>query len=247
MSNEPQSKSFTEKAQDKAQHTAQTVGDKTQEASDKAQDYVAREADKRSGQAGHWMQKTGRDLHDTSKSLREKGDPTMAGLIDAAASGLETYGSRIQDMDAGEIRDELAGFIRDNVWAVAAGTLFVGLAASRVLRVSAEAAAHDRGGREQRSRQTLRDVSYGGQGDDQGSYGGQVPGEGYSGLGSGGQGSGGQGYGREGGHYERPQYERPGAAEGSVRSPREASDQRLTPDSEDVGGPGDVPNVGWGR
>ena len=79
MSNEPQSKSFTEKAQDKAQHTAQTVGDKTQEASDKAQDYVAREADKRSGQAGHWMQKTGRDLHDTSKSLRERAIPPWRG------------------------------------------------------------------------------------------------------------------------------------------------------------------------
>jgi uncharacterized protein YjbJ (UPF0337 family) len=116
-------------AKDKAQEAA---GQARQQASDKVREQV----DQRSTQAGEQVASTAGDLRSVGEQLRSQGKDTPARLAEQAAERTERLGSYLRDSDSDRILNDVEDFARRQPWAVVAGGLVVGFAASRFLKAS---------------------------------------------------------------------------------------------------------------
>jgi hypothetical protein len=126
----------TAQAKDKAQEVAGQAQEKAQEAAGQARDRVREQIDQRSTQAGEQVSTHAGDLRSVSDSLREQGKDQPAKLADQAADRLERAGDWLTESDADRILSDVEGFARKNPWAVMAGGLALGFAASRMLKAS---------------------------------------------------------------------------------------------------------------
>jgi hypothetical protein len=116
-------------AKDKAQEAA---GQARQQASDKVREQV----DQRSTQAGEQVASTAGDLRSVGEQLRSQGKDTPARLAEQAAERSERLGSYLRDSDSDRILNDVEDFARRQPWAVVAGGLALGFAASRFLKAS---------------------------------------------------------------------------------------------------------------
>ncbi len=123
-------------AKEKAQDAADQAKEKAQEATQKARGRVSQEVDQRSTQAGEQVTGTADDLRTVGQQLREQGKETPAKLAEQAADRTERVGSYLRDSDADRILNVVEDFARRQPWAVAAGGLLLGFAASRFLKAS---------------------------------------------------------------------------------------------------------------
>src|SRR4051812_16872486 len=110
--------------------------DKAQEAAGEARDRVREQIDQRSTQAGDQVRTHAGDLRSVGDSLREQGQDGPAKLAEQAADRLERAGGWLSESDADRIIGDVEDFARNNPWAVMAGGLALGFAASRMLKAS---------------------------------------------------------------------------------------------------------------
>jgi hypothetical protein len=121
--------SNTEQAKEKAQ-------EKAQQAKGQAASRVRDQVDQRSTQAGEQVSTTASDIRSVADQLREQGKDQPAKLAEQAAQRAETLGDYLQRSDGDTILSDLEDFGRKQPWAVIAGGVALGFAASRFLKAS---------------------------------------------------------------------------------------------------------------
>ena len=125
-----------EQAQEKAQEVREQAGEQMRKATGQARDRMREQVDQRSTQAGEQVHQHASDLRDVAHQLRDQGKEGPAKIADQAAERVERAGSYMKESDADRILSDVEDFARSNPWAVAAGGLALGFAASRVLKAS---------------------------------------------------------------------------------------------------------------
>jgi hypothetical protein len=126
----------TAQATDKAQEVAGQAKEKAQEAAGQAKGRVREQVDQRSTEAGKQVSSTAGDLRGVSEELRKQGKDTPARLAEQAAERTEQLGGYLTESDADRILGDVEDFARKQPWAVVAGGLALGFAASRLLKAS---------------------------------------------------------------------------------------------------------------
>ena len=125
-----------EQAQEKAQEVREQAGEQVRRATGQARDRMRDQVDQRSTQAGEQVDRHASDLREVAQQLRGHGKDGPAKIADQIAERAERAGSWMKDSDADRILGDVEDFARSNPWAVAAGGLALGFAASRLLKAS---------------------------------------------------------------------------------------------------------------
>jgi hypothetical protein len=94
------------------------------------------QVDQRSTQAGQQVNTVASDVHSVAQELRSQGKDTPARYAEQAAERVQSAGQWLEQADGDQILRDVEGFARRNPWAIAAGGLVLGLAASRFLKAS---------------------------------------------------------------------------------------------------------------
>jgi hypothetical protein len=119
-----------------ATEVAGQAQEKAQQAVGQAREQVRMQIDQRSTTAGQRVSAQGSDLRDVGDQLREQGKDGPAKLADQAAHHVERAGSWLTESDADRILRDVEDAARKNSWAVVAGGVALGFAASRLLKAS---------------------------------------------------------------------------------------------------------------
>ena len=135
--------STTAKAQEKAQDAAGQAQEKAQEAAGQARDRVRDEVDTRSTQAGQQAETVANDVRSVGEHLRAEGKDKPAELADKAAARVADLGDYLKRSDGDAILRDVERFGRDKPWAVMAGGVMLGIAASRFLKASSSRRYHE--------------------------------------------------------------------------------------------------------
>ena len=125
-----------EQAQEKAQEVREQAGEQVRKATGQARDRARDQVDQRSTQAGEQVHQHASDLRDVAEQLRGQGKEGPAKIAEQVADRAERAGSWMKESDADRILSDVEDFARSNPWAVAAGGLAFGFAASRMLKAS---------------------------------------------------------------------------------------------------------------
>lgn len=122
-----------------------TVHDTTTAAKDKASEVGSQVSDKAKGQvdtrttqAGDQLQDKAEGLHQMGDQLRDSGQDAFAQVADKIASLTEDAARYLRQADADKLLGDVEGFARRQPWAVAAGGMFLGFAASRIVKAGTD-------------------------------------------------------------------------------------------------------------
>ena len=110
--------------------------EKAKEVADQAKGRLREQVDQRSTQAGEQLSSAADDVRSVAEQFRTQGKDTPARYAEQAAEKAQKVGQRLQDASGDELLRDVEDFARKNPWAVAAGGLVLGLAASRMLKAS---------------------------------------------------------------------------------------------------------------
>ena len=94
------------------------------------------QVDQRSTQAGQQVSTVADDVRSVAGELRSQGKDKPAQYAEQAAERVQSVGQWLERSDGDQILNDVENFARRNPWAVAAGGLVLGLAASRFLKAS---------------------------------------------------------------------------------------------------------------
>ena len=125
-----------QQAQEKAQEVASQAQDKAREAAGQARGRVGEQVDQRSTQIGEQVKSNAGDVRSVAEELRKQGKDTPARYVEQAADLAERVGGYLENSDGDRILRDVEDFGRRNPWAIAAGGLLLGFAASRMLKAS---------------------------------------------------------------------------------------------------------------
>ena len=109
---------------------------KAKEAAGEARGRVRDEVDRRSTEIGGRVGSSAGDARSVADELRKQGKDAPARYVEQAADRAERLGSYLERSDGDRIVRDVEDFARRNPWAVAAGGLALGFAASRMLKAS---------------------------------------------------------------------------------------------------------------
>jgi hypothetical protein len=126
----------TGQAQERAKEVASQAQERVQGAADQAKGRLREQVDQRSTQAGEQLDTVAGDVRSVAEQLRAQGKDTPARYAEQAAEKAQKVGQRLQQASGDELLRDVEDFARRNPWAVAAGGLVLGLAASRLLKAS---------------------------------------------------------------------------------------------------------------
>ena len=126
----------TGQAQQKAQEVTSQAQDKAREAAGHARGRIGEQVDQRSTQIGDEVNSNAGDARSVAEELRKQGKDTPARYVEQAADRAERLGGYLERSDGDRIVRDVEDFARRNPWAVAAGGLALGFAASRMLKAS---------------------------------------------------------------------------------------------------------------
>jgi ElaB/YqjD/DUF883 family membrane-anchored ribosome-binding protein len=143
--------STTEQVKDQMRDKAQMA----QDTAGKARGRLREQIDQRSTQAGDEIRSTAHQVRSLAEQLRGQGKDMPARLVEQAADRSESFGNYLRNADGEQLLDDAESFARRQPWAVAAGGLALGFAASRLLKASSS--------RRYRSGQGARHLSYAGE------------------------------------------------------------------------------------
>jgi hypothetical protein len=121
--------STAQQAKDKAQETAQ-------QAAGQAKGRLREQVEQRSSDAGERVSGVARDVRSVGEELRKQGKDQPARLADQAAHHAERVGDYLTRSDGDAILRDVEDFGRRQPWAVIAGGIALGFAASRFLKAS---------------------------------------------------------------------------------------------------------------
>lgn len=110
--------------------------ERVQEAKQQARGRLREQVDQRSTEAGQRLGSAADDVRSVAGELRAQGKDTPARYAEQAAEKAQQLGQRLQDASGDELLRDVEDFARRNPWAMAAGGLVLGLAASRMLKAS---------------------------------------------------------------------------------------------------------------
>jgi len=126
----------TAQVQEKAQEVAGQAKEQATQAAGQAKEQLRTQVDQRSTQAGEQVTSTASDIRTVGETLREQGKDKPAQYVDQAADRAERLGSYLTNSDADTILHDVEDFARQRPWAVIAGGIALGFAASRFLKAS---------------------------------------------------------------------------------------------------------------
>jgi hypothetical protein len=110
--------------------------DKAKEAAGEARGRIREEVDRRSTEIGGRVGSSAGDARTVAEELRKQGKDTPARYVEQAADRAERLGTYLERSDGDRIVRDVEDLARRNTWAVAAGALALGFAASRMLKAS---------------------------------------------------------------------------------------------------------------
>jgi hypothetical protein len=110
--------------------------EKAKEVAGQAKGRLKEQVDQRSTEAGQQITTVATDVRSVAHELRSRGKDTPARYAEQAAEKVQSAGQWLENADGDQILRDVEDFARRNPWAVAAGGLVVGLAASRFLKAS---------------------------------------------------------------------------------------------------------------
>ncbi len=116
--------------------TTDQAREKAQEGAQQAKRTVRDQVDQRSTEAGERVGSTASDLRTVGEELRKQGKDQPAKLAEQAAQRAESLGDYLQRSDGDTILRDVENFGRRQPWAVIAGGVALGFAASRFLKAS---------------------------------------------------------------------------------------------------------------
>jgi ElaB/YqjD/DUF883 family membrane-anchored ribosome-binding protein len=122
--------------QGKAKEVASQAQDKAREAAGEARGRVREQVDQRSTELGQRVTSNAGDARSVADELRKQGKDAPARYVEQAADRAERLGGYLERSDADRILRDVEDFGRRNPWAIAAGGLLLGFAASRMLKAS---------------------------------------------------------------------------------------------------------------
>jgi len=123
-------------AQDKAKEVASQAQDRAREVAGEARGRLRGQVDERSTQLGERVGSGAGDARSVAEELRKQGKDAPARYVDQAADRAERLGGYLKESDGDTILRDVEDFARRKPWAVAAGGLVLGFAASRMLKAS---------------------------------------------------------------------------------------------------------------
>jgi ElaB/YqjD/DUF883 family membrane-anchored ribosome-binding protein len=123
---------------DTTKNLTDSAKDKAQEVGSQAADKAKGQVDARTTDAGEQLQSKADNLHAVGDQMRERGDDTFAQVADRVAGFTEDVARYLRDADADRLLGDVEAYARRQPWAVAAGGLLLGFAASRVVRAGSE-------------------------------------------------------------------------------------------------------------
>jgi hypothetical protein len=126
-----------------AQDAAGQAQEKAQQAAGQARNRVRDEVDTRSTQAGEQAETVANDVRSVGEHLRAEGKDKPAELADKAAARVADLGDYLKRSDGDAILRDVERFGRDKPWAVMAGGVVLGIAASRFLKASSSRRFHE--------------------------------------------------------------------------------------------------------
>jgi hypothetical protein len=110
--------------------------ERVQDATQQAKGKLSEQVDERSTQAGRQVSTMAEDVRSVAQELRTQGKDTPARYAEQAADRVQGAGRWLEESDGDQLLRDVEDFARRNPWAVAAGGLVLGLAASRMLKAS---------------------------------------------------------------------------------------------------------------
>jgi hypothetical protein len=123
-------------AEAKAAEVADRAQTTARQAAGQAQDKLREQLDQRSSEAAARISEQASDMRSVSESLREQGKLGAANAADRMAGYAERVGGYLREKDSGQLLADVEDFGRRQPWALAAGGLTLGFAASRFLKAS---------------------------------------------------------------------------------------------------------------
>jgi hypothetical protein len=140
-----QEPSTTDRAKEQAQQAAGQAKEQAQQAAGQAKSKLQTQVDQRSTDAGQKVGGFASDVRSVGDQLRQQGKEQPAKLADQAADRAERLGSYLTESDADRILGDVEDFGRRRPWAVIAGGVALGFAASRFLKASSSRRYQQRG------------------------------------------------------------------------------------------------------
>jgi hypothetical protein len=123
--------------------TAEQAKEKAQEGAQQAKRSVRDQVDQRSTDAGERVTSTAQDIRSVGEELRNQGKDQPAKLAEQAAERAESLGDYLKRSDGDTILRDVEDFGRRQPWAVVAGGVALGFAASRFLKASSTRRSDD--------------------------------------------------------------------------------------------------------
>ena len=130
---------------ERAQQVQDAAQEQVQEKAEQARGKLRDEVDTRSTEIGQQVSGTSEAIREAASQLREKGQDGPARATEQAAEKMEQAGRWLTESDADRILGDVEDFARRQPWAVLAGGLVVGFAASRFLKSSSQQRYSTRG------------------------------------------------------------------------------------------------------
>jgi hypothetical protein len=128
--------STTEQVKGQVREKTEVAQEKVQGAAQQARSRFRDQVDQRSTQAGERLSGTASDVRSVAEELRRQGKDTPARMVEQAAGQADRVADYLKGASGERLLRDVEGFARSKPWAVAAGGLVLGLAASRLLKAS---------------------------------------------------------------------------------------------------------------
>jgi hypothetical protein len=128
--------STTEQVKEQVTDKAAAAQEKARDAAQQARGRFRDQVEQRSTQAGERLSGTAADVRSVAEELRRQGKDAPARLVEQAAGQADRAADYLRQASGERILRDVEDFARSRPWAVAAGGLALGFAASRFLKAS---------------------------------------------------------------------------------------------------------------
>jgi hypothetical protein len=133
---QPTDGSSAQQVKDQVKDAARATEERARSAAGQARSGLRDQVDARSTQAGDRIGGQAQDVRSVAEELRRQGKDGPARLADQLADRAEQVAGYLQRADGDRILSDVEDYARRYPWAVAAGGLVLGFAASRFLKAS---------------------------------------------------------------------------------------------------------------
>ena len=130
---------------ERAQQAQEAAQEQVQEKAEQARGKLRDQVDTRSTEIGQQVSGTSEAIREAANQLRQKGQDGPARATEQAAQRMEEAGRWLEESDADRILSDAEDFARRQPWAVLAGGVVLGFAASRFLKSSSQQRYGSRG------------------------------------------------------------------------------------------------------